>query len=83
MNNYILQKSIDPGIKKAAQNGFAKKVQASATDQGITLTVKEVMADPLRISMVASLTDQNGKPLDIFWQNMFDSKDQDPIFTIK
>ncbi|GED67950.1 hypothetical protein BRE01_16520 [Brevibacillus reuszeri] len=83
VNHPILKKHIDPGIQQAAQNGFAKNVQASATDQGITFTIEEVMADPLRISMVASLTDQNGKPLDIFWQNMFDSTDQDPIFTIK
>ncbi|USG66109.1 DUF4179 domain-containing protein [Brevibacillus ruminantium] len=79
----IWQMASDIGIRKAAQNGFAQPVYESTTDQGITFEIKEVVADPLRISILASVKDENGKPLEIFWQDMFARTDQEPIFTIK
>lgn len=82
-SNDLRQMAYDIGIRKAAQNGFAQPVNKSTTDQGITLEIKEVVADPLRISILASVRDENGKPLEIFWQDMFARTDQEPIFTIK
>lgn len=42
----------DAGAKQAAETGFATPVHQTAEDQGITLTVKEVLADPFRISVM-------------------------------
>lgn len=79
----VRQMAYDIGIRKAAQNGFAQPINKSTTDQGITFEIKEVVADPLRISILASVRDENGKPLEIYWQDMFARTDQEPIFTIK
>jgi Domain of unknown function (DUF4179) len=83
VNNSILQKSGDPGIKQAAQKGFAQTVNVSATDQGITFEVKEVMADPLRISIAAIVKDKNGKPMDSFLSEMIRRDNKEQVITIK
>ncbi|MGG1662726.1 DUF4179 domain-containing protein [Brevibacillus sp. NRS-1366] len=83
VNTSLLQQSDDEGIKQAVQNGFAQSVNVSTTDQGITLEVTEVVADPLRINMIASVKDNTGKPMQIFWQDMYSETDNEPIFTFK
>ncbi|MGG4444681.1 DUF4179 domain-containing protein [Brevibacillus fortis] len=83
MNNSILQKSGDSGIEQAAQKGFAQTVNVSATDQGITFEVKEVMADPLRISIAAIVKDKNGKPMDSFLSEMIRRDNKEQVITIK
>jgi len=42
----------DSGARQAAESGYATPVRLAAEDQGITLTVKEVLSDPFRISVM-------------------------------
>ncbi|MFS0917070.1 DUF4179 domain-containing protein [Brevibacillus sp. 179-C 1.1 NHS] len=69
--NSVIQsiKGVDQGMKQAAENGYAQAINKSATDQGITLVVKEVVADPVRMAIVANLVDQNGKPIRLDMEN--------------
>ncbi|MFC8685207.1 DUF4179 domain-containing protein [Brevibacillus porteri] len=83
VSNSILQKSGDPGIEQAAKKGFAQTVNVSATDQGITFEVNEVMADPLRISIAAIVKDKNGKPMDSFLSEMIRRDNKEQVITIK
>ncbi|TQK61983.1 putative zinc finger protein [Brevibacillus sp. AG162] len=83
VNNSFLQQIADKGIAQAAKNGFAQSVDVSATDQGLTFTVHEVVADPLRISIAASLKDKNGKALDSFMSEMVSRSIREPLITIK
>lgn len=41
--------NVDKGIETAAKDGFVNVVDKEVTDQGITLKVREVLADPYRI----------------------------------
>lgn len=83
VSNSFLQKLADKGIAQAAKNGFAQSVDVSATDQGLTFTVHEVVADPLRISIAASLKDKNGKALDSFISEMVSRSNKEPLIIIK
>lgn len=83
VSNSFLQKLADKGIVQAAKNGFAQSVDVSATDQGLTFTVHEVVADPLRISIAASLKDKNGKTLDSFMSEMVSRSNKEPLIIIK
>ncbi|WP_409177114.1 DUF4179 domain-containing protein [Brevibacillus fortis] len=83
VSNSILQKSGDSGIEQAAKKGFVQTVNVSATDQGITFEVKEVMADPLRISIAAIVKDKNGKPMDSFLREMIRRDNKEQVITIK
>ncbi|KJB88848.1 hypothetical protein AZ66_05165 [Paenibacillus sp. E194] len=53
----------DEGLKKAADEGFAEPINKQVTDQGITLKVKEVIHDVLRISILYGI-EQDGKSMD-------------------
>lgn len=66
----------DPGIKQAVEKGLAQPLDLKATDQGITLTVKEILADTMRIAVVCEAKDQDGKPIDL-------DEDSDITFVIK
>lgn len=79
----ILGQFGDDGIRQAVQNGFTQFPQAQVTDQGITFAVQEVIADPLRIQLAASITDQAGKPLEVFWQDMYQQGAKKPVVTLK
>ncbi|ATF12871.1 DUF4179 domain-containing protein [Brevibacillus porteri] len=61
--NSVIQsiQGVDTGMKQAAEKGYAQAINKSATDQGITLNVKEVVADPVRMAIFAQVVDQNGK----------------------
>lgn len=61
--------SLDLGAKQAAHNGFAHPLSLSATDQGITLEVKEILADPLRIIIAGVTKDKDGKYLEEGFQS--------------
>ncbi|MED0894450.1 DUF4179 domain-containing protein [Aneurinibacillus migulanus] len=50
--------SSDKELQYAVQEGFSQKVNASVTDQGYTLEIKEILADPMRIVAVYSIKDQ-------------------------
>ncbi|USG68497.1 DUF4179 domain-containing protein [Brevibacillus ruminantium] len=53
----------DVGIKKAAEDGFSQAVNLKAVDQAITLEVKEVLSDSMRLAILYQITDKDGKPL--------------------
>ncbi|WP_152392959.1 DUF4179 domain-containing protein [Paenibacillus guangzhouensis] len=48
----------DKELQYAAQEGYSQKVNASVTDQGYTLEIEEILADPMRIVAVYSIKDQ-------------------------
>lgn len=73
----------DRGIQVAAQNGFAVPIGASVTDQGITFEVQEVVADPLRISMMVTVKDKNGRFMDLGWNDLYERADKEPAITLK
>ncbi|WP_216675396.1 DUF4179 domain-containing protein [Brevibacillus sp. HB1.3] len=58
-------KGVDQGMKQAAEKGHVQEINNSETDQGITLFVKEVAIDPVRVAIIAKLVDQNGKRIHI------------------
>ncbi|RAT95237.1 DUF4179 domain-containing protein [Brevibacillus sp. Leaf182] len=61
--NSVIQsiQGIDQGMKQAAEKGYVQEINKKVTDQGITLVVKEVVADPVRMAIIANIVDQNGK----------------------
>ncbi|MED1947805.1 DUF4179 domain-containing protein [Brevibacillus formosus] len=61
--------SLDLGAKQAAHNGFAHPLSLTATDQGITLEIKEILADPLRIIIAGVTKDKDGKYLEEEFQS--------------
>ncbi|QDX91826.1 DUF4179 domain-containing protein [Brevibacillus laterosporus] len=54
----LFEGSSDKELQYAAQEGFSQKVNASVTDQGYTVEIKEILADPMRIVAVYSIKDQ-------------------------
>ncbi|WP_094700149.1 DUF4179 domain-containing protein [Brevibacillus laterosporus] len=54
----LFEGSSDKELQNAAEEGFSQKVNASVTDQGYTLEIKEILADPMRIVAVYSVKDQ-------------------------
>ncbi|CAM5796171.1 hypothetical protein BBOR36S_04214 [Brevibacillus borstelensis] len=54
----------DGGMKNAAAEGYVQEVGKKVTDKGITVTVKEVLADPTRIALIFEMVDKDGKKLD-------------------
>ncbi len=55
---------VDKGLQTAAENGHVNDAVTEVTDQGITLRVKEVMADPMRLAFIYEIL-KDGKPTDI------------------
>jgi hypothetical protein len=56
---------VDPGMKNAYNEGFVKPLGLKVKDQGITLEVKEILADTLRIAIICEAKDLDGNPLDL------------------
>ncbi|MCR8632265.1 DUF4179 domain-containing protein [Paenibacillus radicis (ex Xue et al. 2023)] len=56
---------VDPGMKNAYNEGFVKPLGLKVTDQGITIEVKEVLADTMRIAIISEATDQDGNSVDL------------------
>ncbi|MFM1654034.1 DUF4179 domain-containing protein [Brevibacillus sp. B_LB10_24] len=65
----------DPGMKQAVVQGLVQPLDLKATDQGITVTVKEVLADTMRIAIICDARDSEGKMIDL-------SEDSDIQFVI-
>ena len=55
---------VDQGMVDAVQKGFVHPLDLKTTDQGITLEVKEVMADPVRIAVIAEAKGPDGQYID-------------------
>ncbi|GED59908.1 DUF4179 domain-containing protein [Brevibacillus formosus] len=51
-------------IQRGLQEGYNKKVDLKAVDNGMTLEVKEVMADSRDVRILFTIKDQNGKPIE-------------------
>ncbi|MGD8192343.1 DUF4179 domain-containing protein [Brevibacillus ginsengisoli] len=56
--------TLDQGLQAAAKQGFSQVTDSAITDQGITLRVKEVLADSNRLIFTYSLDDEKGKAID-------------------
>lgn len=52
---------VDEGLRIASKAGFAERVNAEVTDQGYTLRVEDIVADPSRIAISYQILDKNGK----------------------
>ncbi|KMZ43087.1 MULTISPECIES: DUF4179 domain-containing protein [Bacillales] len=65
------KKHTDIGVKKAAENGFVQPLDMKVTDQGLTMEISAVVADPLRILVLGSVKDSSGKKLPSFWKDQF------------
>lgn len=65
------KKQTDLGVKKAAENGFVQPLGMKVTDQGLTMEISAVVADPSRILVLGSVTDKSGKKIPSFWQDQF------------
>ncbi len=59
----LFQISDDEGVKQAVEKGFSTQSELKVTDQGITLAVSEVLADPKRIVFSYGLQDKDGNSL--------------------
>lgn len=60
----LFMEADDPGLQEAFKNGYSKTIGKQVTDQGITVRVKEVIADLNRISVSYEIIDENGKMID-------------------
>ncbi|GAA0374660.1 DUF4179 domain-containing protein [Bacillus horti] len=56
----IFQKSGDEGLRQASSQGFTDEIKQSVNDQGLEITVDEVLYDGSRIAIGYSITD-NGE----------------------
>ncbi|NRS51389.1 DUF4179 domain-containing protein [Brevibacillus sp. HB2.2] len=65
------KKQTDIGVKKAAENGFVQPLDMKVTDQGLTMEISAVVADPLRIMVLGSVKDSSGKKIPSFWKDQF------------
>lgn len=54
---------IDEGIRNSANQGFTTVSDRKVEDKGISLIVKEVLADPSRVAVLYSLQKQDGTPI--------------------
>ncbi|MGD8192225.1 DUF4179 domain-containing protein [Brevibacillus ginsengisoli] len=63
LKSFFERNDVDMGLQAGAKQGFAEESQLHTTDQGITLKVLEVLADPSRVVMTVGL-EQGGKQLD-------------------
>ncbi|WP_217560871.1 DUF4179 domain-containing protein [Paenibacillus sp. GbtcB18] len=55
---------VDQGMIDAVQQGFVHPLDLKTADQGITLEVKEFMADPVRIAVIAEAKGPDGQYID-------------------
>ncbi|MBG9941222.1 DUF4179 domain-containing protein [Brevibacillus formosus] len=69
--NLFDKKQTDIGVKKAAENGFVQPLDLKVTDQGLTMEINAVVADPMRIIVLGSVKDSSGKKLPSFWKDQF------------
>ncbi|MGG3885637.1 DUF4179 domain-containing protein [Brevibacillus panacihumi] len=69
VSSFLTRIGGDLGLKKAAELGFSTPVNAAVTDQGITLKIKDIIADPTRLVVSYVLLDDQGKVLpDLYFE---------------
>lgn len=76
-------KDVDQGIKEAVKQGFVKQLDLNVTDQGVTLRIKEVLADTLRIAVMCEAVDQNGNKIDFDMLKPGEQKNRLQDFVLK
>jgi hypothetical protein len=64
IKSFFIRPELDEGLQTAAKEGFSETTESSVTDNGITLKVKEVMADTNRLILTYSLEKENGEYID-------------------
>lgn len=75
VSSFLTRLGGDWGLKKAAEQGFSTSVNTSVTDQGITLKVKDVLADPTRLVVTYVLLDEQGNVLpDLYFETFSPNK---------
>ncbi|MED1664713.1 DUF4179 domain-containing protein [Brevibacillus laterosporus] len=60
---FSTEQKADQGMKNAAQQGFVQQVDKKVTDQNITVELKEVLADSMRIATILDAKDKDGKKI--------------------
>ncbi|NTU31282.1 DUF4179 domain-containing protein [Brevibacillus sp. HB1.1] len=63
VKSIFAQDGFDEGVQQAARQGFSETSNLSVTDQGITLEVKEIIADPVQVMVALMIKQSDGKPL--------------------
>lgn len=61
--------SEDPLIQRGLEEGYNKKLDLKAIDNGMTLEVREVMADTRDVRIIFGFKDKNGKQLEKLFRN--------------
>ncbi|MFB5165167.1 DUF4179 domain-containing protein [Parageobacillus toebii] len=64
IKSFFIRPELDEGLQTATKEGFSETTEASVTDHGITLKIKEIMADTNRLIFTYSLENKNGKFID-------------------
>ncbi|WP_429844301.1 DUF4179 domain-containing protein [Brevibacillus sp. FIR094] len=67
--NYVnslfqMEENSDKGMKNAVYKGLVQKLEQKATDQGITVEAKELLADSMRIAVIYDLYDESGNKIE-------------------
>ncbi|TQR30789.1 DUF4179 domain-containing protein [Brevibacillus brevis] len=67
--NYVnslfqMEENSDKGMKNSVYKGLVQKLEQKATDQGITVEAKELLADSMRIAVIYDLYDESGKKIE-------------------
>ncbi|EJL29387.1 DUF4179 domain-containing protein [Brevibacillus sp. BC25] len=63
VKSIFTQDGFDEGLQQAARQGFSETSNLSVTDQGITLEVKEIIADPAQVVVALMIKQSDGKQL--------------------
>ncbi|CAG7653511.1 DUF4179 domain-containing protein [Paenibacillus allorhizosphaerae] len=63
VKSFFLSGRGDQGLKRAAEQGLSKPLELKIADQGITIHIKEVLADTERIAVVCDVTDEQSRSL--------------------
>lgn len=64
----------DEGLQQAARQGFSETSNLSVTDQGITLEVKEIIADPAQVIVALMIKQSDGQQLGPEWKTASNSQ---------
>lgn len=63
VKSIFAQDGFDEGVQQAVRQGFSETSNLSVTDQGITLEVKEIIADPAQVIVALMIKQSDDKPL--------------------
>ncbi|GEC93165.1 MULTISPECIES: DUF4179 domain-containing protein [Brevibacillus] len=63
VKSIFAQDGFDEGVQQAARQGFSETSNLSVTDQGITLEVKEIIADSAQVMVALMIKQSDGKQL--------------------